>query len=110
MATVTNWIDYLNKPAEEVAGAIYPGAGSSEGLLVILAIIIWIGWHVLTAKSESDELERLARKRHGPNDHKSNFTDWYLNQKIWALLIKWRPFFIVCQKKIKITKNLDQVR
>ena len=39
MATVTNWIDHLNKPAEEVAGAIYPGAGSSEGLLVILAII-----------------------------------------------------------------------
>jgi len=31
MATVTNWIDHLNKPAEEVAGAIYPGAGSSEG-------------------------------------------------------------------------------
>ncbi len=30
MATVTNWIDHLNKPAEEVAGAVYPGAGSSE--------------------------------------------------------------------------------
>ena len=54
MATVTNWIDHLNKPAEEVAGAVYPGAGSSEGLLVILAIILWVGWHVLTAKSESD--------------------------------------------------------
>ena len=76
MATVTNWIDHLNKPADQVAGAIYPGAGSSEGLLVILAIIIWVGWHVLTSKSESDELERLARKRHGPNDHKSNITDW----------------------------------
>ena len=62
MATVTNWIDHLNKPAEEVAGAIYPGAGSSEGLLVILAIIVWVGWHVLTSKSESEELERLARK------------------------------------------------
>ena len=64
MATVTNWIDHLNKPAEEVAGAIYPGAGSSETLLVILGFVIWIGWHVLTAKSESEELERLARKRH----------------------------------------------
>ena len=72
MATVTNWIDHLNKPAEEVVGAIYPGAGSSETLLVILAFIVWIGWHVLTAKSESEELERLARKRHGANDHKSN--------------------------------------
>ena len=34
------------------------------------------GWHILTARSESDELERLARKRHGANDHKSNITDW----------------------------------
>jgi hypothetical protein len=33
MATVTNWIDHLNKPAEEVVGAVYPGAGSSEGIL-----------------------------------------------------------------------------
>ena len=36
MATVTNWIDHLNKPAEEVAGAVYPGAGSSEGILLYL--------------------------------------------------------------------------
>ena len=76
MATVTNWIDQHNKPAEEVVGAVYPGAGSSEGILVIIAIIIWIGWHVITAKSEKDELDRLARKRHGANDHKSNITDW----------------------------------
>ena len=76
MATVTNWIDHLNKPAEEVVGAIYPGAGSSETLLVILAFIVWIGWLVLTAKSECEELERLARKRHGANDHKSNIAEW----------------------------------
>jgi len=75
MATVTNWIDHLNKPAEEVVGAVYPGAGS-EMTLVIIGIILWIGWHVLTAKSESDELNRLSRKRHGANDHKSNITDW----------------------------------
>ena len=74
MATVTNWIEHLS--ADEVAGAVYPGAGSSEGILVIIAIIIWIGWHVITAKSEKDELNRLARKRHGANDHKSNITDW----------------------------------
>ena len=74
MATVTNWIEHLS--ADEVAGAVYPGAGSSEGILVIIAIIIWIGWHVITAKSEKDELDRLARKRHGANDHKSNITDW----------------------------------
>ena len=76
MATVTNWIDHLNKPAEEVVGAVYPGAGSVEGILVIVGIILWVGWHVLTAKAESDELSRLARKRHSANDHKSNITDW----------------------------------
>jgi len=74
MATVSNWIDHLS--AEEVAGAIYPGAGSVEGILVIVGIILWVGWHVLTAKSESEELDRLARKRHSANDHKSNITDW----------------------------------
>ena len=74
MATVSNWIDHLS--AEEVAGAIYPGAGSVEGILVIVGIILWVGWHVLTAKSEREELERLARKRHGANDHNSNITDW----------------------------------
>ena len=75
MATVTNWIDHLNKPAEEVAGAIYPGAGSSEGLLVIIGFIIWIGWHVIAARQESEKLEKLARKRPGSNDWKSNVTD-----------------------------------
>jgi len=75
MATVTNWIDHLS--AKEVVGAaVYPGAGSSETLLVILGIVIWIGWHVITNNSESEELSKLARKRHGANDHKSNITDW----------------------------------
>jgi|TARA_B100001540_G_scaffold276361_1_gene263134 hypothetical protein len=72
MATVTNWIDHLS--ASEVQGAIYPGVGS-ESILVILGFIIWIGWHVLAAKQENEELEKLARKRRGPNDWKSNITD-----------------------------------
>ena len=72
MATVTNWIDHLS--AAEVKGAIYPGVGS-EGILVILAFIIWIGWHAIAAKQEGDKLQKLARKRHGPNDWKSNITD-----------------------------------
>ena len=74
MATVTNWIDHLS--AEEVVGAVYPGAGSTETLLVIAGIVFWIGWHVLTEKSESETLSRLARKKHGANDHKSNVTEW----------------------------------
>ena len=73
MATVTNSIDHLS--AAEVQGAIYPYVGS-EGILVIVGLVIWIGWHVLTNNSESNELERLARKRHSANDHKSNITEW----------------------------------
>ena len=74
MATVTNWIDHLS--AEEVAGAVYPGAGSAEGMLVIIGIVLWVGWHVLTSRSESEELERLSKKRHGANDHRSNIAEW----------------------------------
>ena len=73
MATVTNWIDHLS--AAEVQGAIYPGVGT-EGLLVIALLVIWIGWHVITSMSEDEDLSKLARKRHGANDHKSNITDW----------------------------------
>ena len=76
MSTVSNWIDHLNKPAEEVAGSVYPGAGSSEFILVLLLIAVWIGWTFITSKSESDELERLSRKRHGANDHRTNITEW----------------------------------
>jgi hypothetical protein len=41
-----------------------------------LLIAVWIGWSVITDKSEREELDRLSRKRHGANDHKSNITDW----------------------------------
>ena len=73
MATVRNWIDHLS--AAEVKGAVYPGVGT-EGVLVIIALVLWIGWHVLQNKSESEDLEKLSRKRHGANDHKSNITEW----------------------------------
>jgi len=73
MATVTNWIDHLS--AAEVQGAVYPGVGT-EGLLVIALLVIWIGWHVITSMSEDEALSKLARKRHGANDHKSNITEW----------------------------------
>ena len=72
MATVTNWIDHLS--AKEVGGAVYPGVGT-ETYLVLIAIVIWIGWHVISEKQESDKLKKLARKKHGSNDWKSNVTD-----------------------------------
>ena len=70
---VTNWIDHLS--ASEVQGAIYPGAGSSEGLLVLLGFVLWIGFHIIAAKQESSKLEKLASQRHGSNDWKSNVTE-----------------------------------
>ena len=69
MATVTNWIDHLS--AAEVKGAIYPGVGT-EGVLVIILLVIWIGWHVITSISEDEFSGKLARKSHAANDHKSN--------------------------------------
>ena len=74
MATVSNWIDHLNKPAEDVAGAIYPGVGS-EGILVLILAVIWIGWTVVSAKQESDKLSELARRKPSSNAWKSNMTD-----------------------------------
>ena len=53
MATVSNWIDHLS--ASEVAGAVYPGVGS-EGILVIVGIVIWIGWHVVSSMQESNKM------------------------------------------------------
>ena len=73
MATVTNWIDHLS--AAEVQGAVYPYVGS-EGIMVIALLVIWIGWTVITAASEQEEQDKLARKRHGANDHKDNITEW----------------------------------
>ena len=73
MATVNNWIDHLS--AAEVQGAVYPGVGT-EGVLVIILLVIWIGWHVLQNSAESKSLDKLARKKHGANDHKSNITEW----------------------------------
>ena len=74
MATVSNWIDHLNKPAEDVVGAIYPGVGS-EGILVLILAVIWIGWTVVSSKQESDKLSELAKRKPSSNAWKSNMTD-----------------------------------
>jgi len=73
MATVTNWIDHLS--AEEVAGAVYPYVGT-EWIWLTIAIVFWLYWHFATASGETEEQEKLARKKHGANDHKSNITEW----------------------------------
>ncbi len=72
MATVTNWIDHLS--AAEVQGAVYPGVGT-EGILVLVLVAIWIGWHVMADMQETSKSKAIARKRPGSNDWKSNVTD-----------------------------------
>ena len=80
MATVTDWIKHLTTDVDgsavgtQVQGAIYPGVGS-EGILVLIAFVIWIGWHVISARQESEKLSELARRRPGANDWKNNITD-----------------------------------
>ena len=80
MATVTDWITHLTTDVDgsavgtQVQGAIYPGVGS-EGILVLIAFVIWIGWHVISARQESEKLEKLARRRPGSNAWKNNVTD-----------------------------------
>ncbi|MDP6785295.1 MAG: hypothetical protein QGG44_07475 [Alphaproteobacteria bacterium] len=72
MATVTNWIDHLS--AAEVQGPVYPGVGT-EGILVLVLVVIWIGWHIMQDMQETSKSKAIARKRPGSNDWKSNVTD-----------------------------------
>ena len=80
MATVTDWIKHLSTDnagdeiGMQIAGAVYPGVGS-EGILVLIAFVIWIGWHVISARQESEKLSKLARRRPGSNAWKNNVTD-----------------------------------
>jgi len=80
MATVTDWIKHLttdgagDEIGTQIAGAVYPGVGS-ESILVIIAFVIWIGWHVISARQESEKFSKLARKRPGSSAWKNNVTD-----------------------------------
>ena len=80
MATVTDWITHLttdtggDQIGTQVAGAVYPGVGT-EGVLVLIALVIWIGWHVIAARQESEKLSKLAKRRPSSSAWKSNVTD-----------------------------------
>ncbi|WGV14963.1 hypothetical protein [Fuscovulum ytuae] len=45
-------------------GAIYPFQGT-EGIMVVLGVAFWIGWHVLQIRQEEEEIaaEMKAEKR-----------------------------------------------
>jgi len=72
MAIVTNWIDHLS--ASEVQGAVYPGVGT-EGILVLVLVVLWIGWHFISNMQEKSKMNEIAKRKPGSNDWKSNVTD-----------------------------------
>jgi hypothetical protein len=52
-------------------GPIYPFVGS-EGLMVIIAVIFWIVWHILQIRAENRNLDEEARTlRQGNNLQKA---------------------------------------
>ena len=71
MATVTNWVDTLNA-AETV---VYPFVGT-EWLWLLIAVVFWLAWHVKSSASETEENQKLTSKGKGPDDYKSNITNW----------------------------------
>ena len=81
MATVTDWIQHLTTDVDtategvQVAGQVYPYVGS-ELLWVLAGIVFWLAWTFSTATGETEEQEKLARKKHGSNDYKNNITEW----------------------------------
>ena len=81
MATLTSWVTHLTTDVDsategmQVAGEIYPMVGT-EGLLLLIGVIVWLAWHVGTHNSEAEELKKLARKSPGSNAHKSNIAEW----------------------------------
>lgn len=69
-ANFTNWDGDLT-----LLGPIYPFVGS-EMLMVILAIVFWIGWHILQIRAENRQLDDEAAKlRQGNNLQKAVETE-----------------------------------
>jgi hypothetical protein len=51
----TNWDGTITD-----IGPIYPWVGL-EGAMVIVAVVVWVGWHILQIRMESRRLEDQAR-------------------------------------------------
>ncbi len=69
MATIESWaVDLAD------VGAVYPMVGT-EGALVIILAVFWIGWHVWQFKHENkcfqEELDRLSN----PEDYAKAMRD-----------------------------------
>lgn len=60
MATVESWaVDLAN------LGPVYPMVGS-EGILLVIGLVIWIGWHIIQGVSENRAYEEDLKKLNTP--------------------------------------------
>jgi hypothetical protein len=67
--TTGNFTDWSGNMLD--LGPLYPFVGS-EGLMVLLAFIFWIGWHILQIRGENKQLEDEAHLlRQGGNLQKA---------------------------------------
>ena len=64
MATVESWGGTIAD-----IGPIYPMVGT-EGLLVVIGVVLWIAWHVMQAKRENRDYEEQIRKYGSPESLK----------------------------------------
>ena len=64
MATVESWGGTITD-----IGPIYPMVGT-EGLLVVIGVVLWIVWHVIQAKRENSDYEEQIRKYGSPESLK----------------------------------------
>jgi len=56
MATVTSWTGNIAD-----IGPIYPMLGT-EGILVIIGVVLWIVWHILQNKMENKAYEEQIKR------------------------------------------------
>tara|TARA_B100001146_G_scaffold221268_1_gene231383 strand:+ start:818 stop:1060 length:243 start_codon:yes stop_codon:yes gene_type:complete len=80
MASVTNWIEHLTTDVDAVTegvqvGDIYPMVGT-EWMWLTVAIVFWLWFHISQGTGESEEQQKLARKRPSANDYKKNIAEW----------------------------------
>jgi hypothetical protein len=61
-ANFTNWDGNLLD-----IGPIYPFVGT-EGVMVIIAVIFWIAWHILQIRAENRQLEEEAANLRKPGN------------------------------------------
>jgi hypothetical protein len=57
-------------------GAIYPFQGS-EVVMTIVAVVLWLAWHVVEIRGENAQLERLSDKSRVTDDDRRRSIERY---------------------------------